>query len=95
MRVRCDAQVRFTYNSSLYGERTDIVSAYLLAAHEGVLAIKHGRVSGYEGSAAPCKITSVELVNPDDAIPEGECCTCDICKMPERKVPLLRGDKKL
>lgn len=76
VQVRCDADIRITTYSSLFGEQVDIVRADLVDAHLGVMAIMHGKISGYEGNAAPCKITGLELVNPDDELKDGAECPC-------------------
>lgn len=76
--VRHDAPIRVSIESSLphIGKRSDIVMARLVPAHEAVLAIQHGKVSGYEGSAAPCKIVGIEVADESYVLKPGEFCTC-------------------
>ena len=76
--VRHDAPIRIRVHSGIWGDYNHDTTADLVDAALAVEAIKHGKVSGYEGTAARCTY-DLELLDAAFELKDGELCECDRC----------------
>lgn len=79
---RHDAELHvvITCGLSSHGEPCDdsIIPAYELEAHLTLMAVMHGKVSGYDSGVRVQ--WAYEFVNPErDVLADGEPCTCKEC----------------